>query len=137
MAISHRPAFTQAHPELRHAHRDAQCALFGAARNADLPTDESGRDAMLDGINNALNRCGARRLISRTQLNIEEMQAVTIAIENGAFGTNWEWNHGWFLFISVRTMRLSTVRAEPRDGARAREIVARHQSVHAMRATAR
>lgn len=140
MSISHRPAYVEANPHLRHNYRDAQCAMFGAARAAGSRTDDAHRDAMLDGINAALNRRGARRLISRTQLRIDEMNAITLAITSGYFGPNWEWSHDWMLFIQtvqiLPGLRMVSVFPEPRDGIRAREIVLRHNIMHTIRPTA-
>ena len=136
MSISHRPSFIEAHPELQPTYREVQCAMFGAIATADISRD---RDIQLDGINNALNRRGARRLISRTQLRIDEMQAITLAIQSGFFGPNWEWLASGFLFIQtiqLPAVRMVSVCLESRDGERAREIVTRHNIMHAIRPTA-
>ena len=103
-SISHRPAFVEAHPELQDLHREAQCALFGAAHAMSLPTDEAHKDIMLDAINEAFNRKGSRRLISRKQLKIEEMEALTCAIEAGLFSPDWTWGHDFMIYIRTATV---------------------------------
>ena len=118
-SISHRPAFVEAHPELQAQHRAAQRALFGAANRAGLPTDEAAKDAMIDGINDALNRKGSRRLISRKQLKIEEMEALTFAIESGLFSQGWIWGHEFMVYIQTQTVRVATVHFEPLSSERA------------------
>lgn len=81
-----RPAFVDAFPTLREAHRAAQKAMFGAAHKADLPTNEIAADFMVDGINQLLGLS----IGSRRQLTIDEMDAVTVAIEANAFNGRWE-----------------------------------------------
>ena len=118
-SILHRPAFVEAHPELKEAHRAAQRAFFAAANRAGLQTDEAHKDAALDGINDALNRKGSRRLISRKQLKIEEMEALTVAIEAGLFTDNWVWGHDFMLYIRTATVRVASVHFEPLSSERA------------------
>lgn len=118
-SISHRPAFVEAHPELKATHRDAQCAFFGAANAAGLSQD---KDAALEGINDALNRKGSRRLISRKQLKIEEMQALTVAIEAGLFSPDWTWGHEFMLYIRTANVRVSVTHFEPINSERARQL---------------
>ena len=110
--IQHRPAFVEAHPELKADHREAQSAMFGAAHNAGLPLGPEAKDAMIDGINKALGRRGSRYLISRKQLRIEEMNAITEAIENGLFGADWTWNEAFTITVRSATVRVATI--EPR-----------------------
>lgn len=124
-SISHRPAFVEAHPELKQAHRAAQCALFGAAHRAGLSNDQT---EMLEGINEALNRKGARRLTSRRQLKIEEMNEITRAIEAGLFSSDWTWGHDFMLYIQTATIeipaqrvRVSSTHHEPLNSERARQ----------------
>ena len=131
--ISHRPAFVEAHPELKDLHREAQSAMFGAAHAMGLPTDARAKDVMLDAINEALNRKGSRRLISRKQLKIEEMESITGAIEAGLFSPDWTWGHDFMIYIRTATitaaiqtdvvrMRFSTVHLEPLSTERAKRI---------------
>lgn len=112
-SISHRPAFVEAHPELKDLHREAQCAMFGAAHTAGLPIAPEHKDHMIEGINNAMARRGSRRLISRKQLRIEEMEAVTAAIEAGLFGADWTWNEDFAITVRTITVRAATI--EPRS----------------------
>jgi len=111
--IATRPAFVEACPELQAQHRAAQCALFGAARRADLPTSEPFKDAMLYGINAALNFRGSRRLISRRQMSVAEMQAVTVGIEAGLFSEDWTWGNDFTLSISTRLVEVTEVHFAP------------------------
>jgi hypothetical protein len=89
---ANRPAFCEAFPAETETHRAAQRAMFGAARTAQLPakTDDD-RAAMIAGINQLLGL----RIESRRQLTIEEMQAVVVAIESGAFYGNWQLIEGF------------------------------------------
>lgn len=64
-------------------HRDAQCAMFGAAKEVGL--DASNRDAMIGGINQLLGV----HATSRTELTPLEMRVVTLALEEGCFARNW------------------------------------------------
>ena len=111
--IQHRPAFVEAHPELKTQHREAQSAMFGAAHNAGLPLGPQAKDDMIEGINNALGRRGSRRLISRKQMRIEEMEAVTAAIEAGLFSSDWTWNEEFTITVRQVTVRAATI--EPRS----------------------
>lgn len=111
-SIQHRPAFVEAHPELKAQHRAAQSAMFDAAHHAGLPLGLKAKDDMIEGVNNALGRKGSRRLISRKQMRIEEMTAITEAIENGLFGTDWTWNEAFTVTVCTVTTRVATI--EPR-----------------------
>lgn len=77
-----RPAFVEAFPVDLASHRDAQKAMFGAAREAGLDTKG---DEMIEGINALLGL----HLSSRRQLTVDEMHVVTVAIEGGAFRSDW------------------------------------------------
>lgn len=104
--LTTRPAFIQANPHLTDAHRTAQRAMFGAARTAHLSTTDAFKDAMIDGINDALGLRGSRRLISRRQMTVAEMQAVTVAIEAGLFSEDWVWGHEFTVSVTTRTMQV-------------------------------
>ena len=124
-SISHRPAFVEAHPELKDLHLKAQRAMFGAARNAGLSNDQT---EMLEGINEAFNRKGARRLTSRRQLKIEEMNEITRAVEAGLFSADWTWGHDFMIYVETatieipaQTVRVSRAHHEPLTSARARQ----------------
>lgn len=78
-----RPAFIEAQPELKASHRAAQKHLFGVAAKAGLSRD---KEEMLLGINALFGSA----LTSRTQMTVDEMEAVTTAIEAGAFRRGWE-----------------------------------------------
>jgi hypothetical protein len=81
-----RPHFADTFPIEKEAHRTAQRQMFGAARTAGLPTDERNKEAMLRGINQFLGL----RIESRTQLTVQEMNAVTVGIDSGAFLPGWK-----------------------------------------------
>ena len=100
-SIATRPAFVEANPTATAAaaHRNAQRAMFGAAREARLSTD---RDDQLEGINAALGLRGGNRLVSRRQMSVEEMQAITVAIEAGFFSYDWTWGNDFSLSITRR-----------------------------------
>ncbi len=111
--IATRPAFVEARPELLDEHRQAQKAMFGAARRADLCTSEPFKDAMIDGINEALGLHGSRRLISRTQMTVAEMQAVRVAIEAGLFSSDWTWGNEFTISVTTETVRVEVVHITP------------------------
>lgn len=111
-----RPAFVQANPHLRDAHRVAQCQMFAAARTAGLPTTEAYRDLMLDGINSALGLRGSQRLVSRRQMTIEEMHAISVALDVQLFGEGWKWSEEFS--VTVRPMTVEVVHFEPRTAGR-------------------
>ena len=124
-SISHRPAFVEANPELKEAHRAAQNAMFAAIAAAGLTRD---KDAQLEGVNAAFNRIGSRRLISRKQLKIEEMEALTAAIDAGLFSEDFTWGHDFMIYvrtatvvIPAQTVRLSSTHFEPLKSERARQ----------------
>lgn len=77
-----RPAYVVAFPVDLASHREAQKGMFGAAREAGLDTKT---DAMIEGINALLGL----HLSSRTQLTVDEMHVVTVAIEAGVFRADW------------------------------------------------
>lgn len=108
-----RPAFVEAHPELCAAHRDAQKAMFGAARAAGLSYS---RDLQLRGMNEALGLRGSARITSRRELTITEMRAVTVAIEGGMFSDDWTWGQDFSISIRTRTVEIEEVHFEPRAG---------------------
>lgn len=78
-----RPAFVEAQPQLKDAHRHAQRHLFGTAARAGLSRD---KDEMLSVINALLGSA----FTSRTQMTVDEMEAVSTAIEAGGFKSGWE-----------------------------------------------
>lgn len=124
-SIQHRPAFVEANPELKEAHRAAQCELFAAIDRSGLSRD---KDLQLEGINAALNRIGSRRLISRKQLKIEEMNALIPAIDAGLFSQDWTWGHDFMIYvrtatvqIPAMTVRMSSVHFEPLKSQSARQ----------------
>ena len=114
--IETRPAYVVAHPQHKAAHRAAQRAMFGAANRAGLPTSEPFRDLMLDGLNDALGLRGSRRLISRRQMTVEEMQAVAVAIEADLFSADWKWNHDFAISITPYVLRVFAVHIAPKGG---------------------
>lgn len=77
-----RPAFIQAQPHLKTAHDAARKHFFGVAGKAGLSRD---KDETLAGINALFGSA----LTSRTQLTVDEFEAVTVAIEAGAFRRDW------------------------------------------------
>ncbi len=105
-----RPAYVEAHPAQSAAHLAAQRAMFGAARNAGLSRD---RDDQLEGINAALGFRGGNRLISRRQMTIAEMQAVTVGIEAGFFSEDFTWGNDFSLTISTRMVEVTEVHFAP------------------------
>ena len=114
--IETRPAFVEAHPHLRDAHLNAQRAMFGSARQAGLPTTDAHRDQMIEGINAALGYRGSRRLVSRRQMNVDEMHCIAVALDAGLFGPDWTWSEEFT--ITVRPVQLSVVHFEPRVATR-------------------
>ena len=90
--IATRPAFVDANPTDRAAHRAAQRAMFGAANRAGLGTSDAHRDAMIDGVNAAFGLRGSQRIVSRRQMTVSEQQAIAVAIEAGLFGPDWIWS---------------------------------------------
>ncbi len=106
---AYRPAFVEAFPFDLSAHRDAQRALFGAARNAGLLTNDAHRATMIGAINQLLGL----RLESRRQLTVQEMQAVTVAIDAGAFLPGWRIIPGFSARVTITvTVDLSPTAAD-------------------------
>lgn len=113
--IQTRPVFVEANPHLKDAHLRAQRAMFGAARLANLPTKDEAKDDMIEGINAAFNYRGSQRLISRKQMTIEEMRAVTVAIEAGLFSDDWTWGYDFGITVSTHTVQAEVAHIELRD----------------------
>lgn len=107
-----RPAFVEVNPELQAQHRAAQRAMFAAANFAEMSRD---RDDQLEGINDAFGYRGASRLISRRQMTIEEMRAVTVAIEAGLFSDDWVWGNDFGITVSTHTVQAEVAHIELRD----------------------
>ncbi len=78
-----RPAFVEAYPHLREAHRRAQCAFYGAASNAGLDTND--RDAMIAACNYELSI----NIASRRELTIEEMEHMAMLFDLGLYTAGW------------------------------------------------
>lgn len=89
--VATRAAYVVANPFEKAAHRAAQSAMFGAAKRAGLGTGPAHKDAMIDGINAAFGLRGSQRIISRTQMTVDEQRAIAFAIESGLFGEDWIW----------------------------------------------
>lgn len=64
----------------RARYRQAQCELFGACREAGLPTTGDGREAMIAALRVFFQDA---RITSRTQLSPSEMDAARLAIQSG------------------------------------------------------
>ncbi len=90
--IATRAPYVAANPFEKAAHRAAQKSMFGAANAAGLGTGPAHKDAMIDGINSAFGLRGSQRIISRTQMTVDEQRAIAAAIESGLFGEDWIWS---------------------------------------------
>ena len=121
-----RPAFVEANPVRKDAHRAAQKAMFKAANMAGLSTRDEARDEMLDGINDALGLRGSKRLISRRQMTVEEMQIVAVAIDAGLFSPDWTWGNEFT--AQITTISKTVVHFEPRNSNRRAFIAPLHDS---------
>lgn len=89
--IATRARYVAANPIDKSAHRAAQKAMFGAANRFGLGTGPAHKDAMIDGINAAFGLKGSQRIISRTQMTVDEQRAIAAAVESGLFDGDWNW----------------------------------------------